>query len=123
MEKPGTTDPYDWRLRDEALYSPEDRPTSRQEPDPAQRAFVPDPLYFFPEQPVSEARARWILQQGSSEEKAWVISHLLCYAQWNDIWTYVSRSEVRETFSQLELPPRLRAAWARLLKLPPANHP
>ncbi len=74
-------------------------------------------LYFFPDQQVSESRVRSILQHGSLEERAWVVSHLLRFAQWDDIWTYVSREEVREIFSQLELPENLQSAWARILKV------
>jgi hypothetical protein len=76
-----------------------------------------DSLYFFPDQSVSESRVRWILKSGSREERAWVISHLLRFAQWDDIWTYVSREEVREIFPVLEMPENLRAAWARMLKV------
>lgn len=81
------------------------------------RQDVDESLYFFPDQNVSEARVRWILGDGSREERAWVISHLLRYAQWDDIWDYVSRDEVREIFPELELPENLRAAWGRMLKV------
>ncbi len=74
-------------------------------------------LYFFPDQKVSESRVRSILQHGSLEERAWVISHLLRFAQWDDIWTYVSREEAREIFPQLEMPENLQSAWARMLKI------
>ncbi|MEM8960847.1 MAG: hypothetical protein AAGD38_05160 [Acidobacteriota bacterium] len=74
-------------------------------------------LYFFPDQEVSEARVRWVLQNGSVEERAWVISHLLRYAQWDDIWLYVDRDEVREIFASLDLPETLRSAWGRMLKV------
>ena len=74
-------------------------------------------LYFFPDQTVSEARVRWILENGSRSERAWVISHLLRFALWDDIWTYVTREEVREMFPDLELPENLRTAWARMLKV------
>ena len=74
-------------------------------------------LYFFPDQTVSEARVRWILKQGSRDERCWVISHLLRFALWDDIWTYVTREEAREVFPHLELPENLRTAWARMLKI------
>ena len=76
-----------------------------------------DGLYFFPDEQVSEARVRSILEQGSAEERAWVVSHLLRFAQWDDIWTYVTREQVREIFPRLELPENLQAAWARMLKI------
>lgn len=74
-------------------------------------------LYFFPDQTVSEEEARRLLRQGSAAERAWVVSHLLRYAQWDDIWLYVSRDEVREMFPTLDLPENLRHAWARMLKV------
>ena len=51
------------------------------------------------------------------EQRAWVISHLLRYAQWDDIWTYVTRDEVKEIFPTLDLPENLRNAWGRMLKI------
>jgi len=77
-----------------------------------------DALYFFPDRPVSDEQARRMLE-GSPEERAEVISHLLRYAEWDDIWSFVSRDEVREIFTALELPPSLRTAWARMLKIEP----
>jgi len=74
-------------------------------------------LYFFPDQRVTAEEARHLLRQGTAEQRAWVVSHLLRYAQWDDIWTYVSREEVREIFADLDLPENLRLAWARMLKI------
>ncbi len=85
--------------------------------DPAADHERNESLYFFPDQQVSESRVRSILLHGSLEERAWVVSHLLRFAQWDDIWTYVSREEVREIFPQLELPENLQSAWARMLKI------
>jgi hypothetical protein len=74
-------------------------------------------LYFFPDCQVTAAELRRILREGAAAERAWAISHLLRYAQWDDIWTYVSKDEVREVFPELDLPETLRAAWARMLKV------
>jgi hypothetical protein len=76
-----------------------------------------DRLYFFPDKGVDEARVRALLRRGSLEEKAWVVSHLLRYAQWDDIWGYVDREEVCAIFEHLDLPDSLRTAWARMLKI------
>ncbi len=77
-------------------------------------------LYFFPDQKVTADEARQLLRQGTGAQRAWVISHLLRYAQWDDIWTYVSRDEVKEIFPDLDLPENLRHAWGRMLKIEPA---
>jgi hypothetical protein len=74
-------------------------------------------LYFFPDREVTDGELRALLAEGTGGQRAWAISHLLRYAQWEDIWTYVSRDEVREIFPVLELPDNLRQAWARMLKV------
>ena len=76
-----------------------------------------DSLYFFPDRRVSETELRSLLASGTQAQRAWAISHLLRYAQWDDIWLYVSREEVREIFLELDLTESLRAAWGRMLKV------
>ena len=75
------------------------------------------PLYFFPDQEVTESELRAALEGENRERRAWVVSHLLRYAQWDDIWLYVSRDEVREIFAELDLPNNLVTAWGRMLKV------
>ena len=72
-------------------------------------------LYFFPENCVTEAELRELLASGTRAQRSWVVSHLLRFAQWDDIWLYVTRDEVRELFGEVELPENLRSAWARML--------
>jgi hypothetical protein len=74
-------------------------------------------LYFFPDTNVTPSQLQRILAQGSRAERCWAISHLLRYAQWDDIWLLVTREEVRELLPEIELPENLRAAWARHLKV------
>jgi len=75
------------------------------------------PLYFFPDQQVTPSQLCELLETGSHAERCWAVSHLLRYAEWDDIWLYVSRDEVREIFTELKLPESLGSAWARMLKL------
>lgn len=76
-----------------------------------------EPLYFFPDREVTADELKAILADGEPEQRAWAISHLLRFAQWEDIWSYVSRDEVREVFDDLDLPDNLRQAWGRMLKV------
>ncbi len=76
-----------------------------------------DTLYFFPDEAIGADAVREILSGDDEERRLWVVSHLLRYAQWDDIWEFVSRDEVRELFPHLDLPDTLRAAWARMLKI------
>ena len=85
--------------------------------DSPDQTGVDKPLYFFPDREVTRTELEGTLAEGSDDERAWAISHMLRYAQWDDIWLYVSREEVREIFPSLDLPDTLRQAWARMLKI------
>ncbi len=89
-------------------------PTPRR---PSKAEPKDEPLYFFPEEPVTDDELRRLLAEGELERRAWAVSHLLRFAQWDDIWHYIDRDQVREIFPQLDLPESLRQAWARMLKL------
>ena len=75
------------------------------------------PLYFFPDRSVSPQELKRILEKGTQEERLWAISNMLRYAQWDDIWLYVSRDEVRDVFPDLDLPDKMRQVLARMLKV------
>lgn len=80
-------------------------------------------LYFFPDEPVTAEELHGLLRDGSPERQAWAISHLLRYADWEDIWSFTTREQVRQHFADLDLPTSLRVAWARMLKVEPAEVP
>ena len=75
------------------------------------------PLYFFPDRSVSPQELKQILEEGTQKERLWAISNMLRYAQWDDIWLYVSRDEVRDVFPDLDLPDKMRQVLARMLKV------
>jgi len=57
-----------------------------------------------------------LVREGSTEEKAWVISRIVQYAKWEDIWYYLPIADVRESFERLRF--RLsqdRELWAYAL--------
>lgn len=95
----------------------EDRPSDEELSEDEAFDESEERLYFFPEDDVSEEELTAILSSEDRERRAWAVSHLLRYAQWDDIWTYVDRQAVREIFPDLDLPENLRAAWARMLKI------
>ena len=74
-------------------------------------------LYFFPDEEIGADALREILAGDDQERRLWVVSHLLRYGEWDDIWEFVSRDEVRTLFQDLDLPDNLRTAWARMLKI------
>jgi len=74
-------------------------------------------LSFLPGHPMTAGQFQQLLREGPPEKRAWAISQLLRYAPWEEIWTFVSRDEVREIFDALDLPGELRGKWARALRL------
>ena len=84
-----------------------DRPEIEREPA----------LAFIPEREMTASQLRQLLEDGPDERRAWAITRLLLYADWEEIWGFVSREQVVELFPLLELPDGVRAAWARMLDL------
>ncbi len=76
---------------------------------------APSFLYFFPDQEITAEELSEILGGDDVERRNWAISNLLRYAQWEDIWRFLSRDEVRELLDELDLPDNLRQALARML--------
>ena len=74
-------------------------------------------VYFFPGEYVTATEARRLLASDVPADRARVVSRLLTYAEYAEIWTWVDRETVRELWNELSLPERLRAAWARNLGL------
>jgi hypothetical protein len=58
-------------------------------------------LYFFWDYDLSEADIQRIIRQGEPAEKAWVITRILEYAKWDDIWRYLTLADIRHSFGRL----------------------
>ncbi len=106
--------PTDKALIKKAARSPKatTRELSRAEPV-AESKLLP----YLPGQSMSDEALRLVLSDGELEEQIQIVSHLLAYAPWDDIWDFVERDQVRALFDRLELPPSLRRAWARNLDI------
>lgn len=74
--------------------------------------------YAFPDQEITQAEIRELLANGSRKQRAQMITNLVCFVSWHELWTLVSTEEVREIFPHLTLSPALEKAWASWLKLP-----
>jgi hypothetical protein len=76
-----------------------------------------DHLYFFWDYDIDEEEVLRILRQGTPTEKAWVITRILEYAKWDDIWRYLSLSDIRENLEHLRFRrPQDRELWAYALE-------
>lgn len=73
-------------------------------PESLAKGVVPSPrdrLYFFWDYDLSATDVKRIVSQGDSAEKAWVISRILEYAKWDDIWRYLTLADIRRSFDRL----------------------
>jgi hypothetical protein len=74
-------------------------------------------LYFFWDYDISQAQVLHILESGPPHEKAWIISRILEYAKWEDIWRYLTPEDIRQHFEQLHFRrPQDRELWAYALE-------
>ena len=98
--------------------APKDLGEASQRANPSDEAadsLVPSTLAGAP---ISQSRAWEILHRGQRAEKVLLLSLLLCYADWDEIWYVTDKATVRSFFPSLDLPPSLRLAWARYLDVP-----
>lgn len=72
--------------------------------------------YFFWDYDISDEEIRRILCDGIPSEKVWVISRILEYAKWSDIWRYLTLADIRNNFANLHFrQPQDRELWAYAL--------
>ena len=69
--------------------------------------------YFFWDYDIREDEIRGILAGANGVEKAWVISRILQYAKWEDIWRYLKPEDIRQNLALLHFRlPQDRDAWS-----------
>ena len=73
--------------------------------------------YFIWDYDLTEGDVRRILQGDNEVEKAWLITRILEYAKWDDIWRYLTVDDVRENFERLGMKPYQRDLWAYALEV------
>jgi hypothetical protein len=74
--------------------------------------------YFFWDYNITEEQIREILHGNNEVEKAWIITRILEYARWEDIWRYLTVDDVKENFDRLNFRwPHVRELWAYALEV------
>jgi len=73
--------------------------------------------YFIWDYDLSEADLHQILRGEDEQTKIWVVSRLLESARYEDIWNYISLSELQAIFPKLQLKPQVRAVWEYAMKV------
>jgi len=74
-------------------------------------------LYFFWDYDITEEEVREILRGDDEPRKVWVMSRILEYARFDDVWCYVTPSDLRQYFERLHLRPQVREVWARAIEV------
>ncbi|MCG8456976.1 MAG: hypothetical protein MI919_11905 [Holophagales bacterium] len=88
-------------------------------PPRAGNAAGSEKLSFLEQGDLDAESLRRRLRAGDREERALLVSQILSYAPWDEIWTYIDRDQARDLFPDLELSEGLRSAWARMLGIDP----
>ncbi len=73
--------------------------------------------YLLWDYALSEEQVHAIMSGDNEVEKAWLITRILEYARWDDIWHYLTVNDVRENFSRLRMKPYQRDLWAFALEV------
>ena len=72
--------------------------------------------YFFWDYDVTESDVKRIVRAGTQEEQAWVVSRILAYAKWDDIWRYLTPEDIRRNLDRLHFRiAKDRQLWAYAL--------
>lgn len=58
-------------------------------------------LYFLWDYDLGEEEVRQILKSENSLDKGWLITRILEYAKWEDIWRLVTIADIEENFEYL----------------------
>ena len=76
-----------------------------------------DRLYFLWDYDLGEEDVRQILQSGNPLEKGWLITRILEYAKWEDIWRLLTIEEIEANFENLRFRrPQDRDLWRLALE-------
>ena len=57
--------------------------------------------YFFWDYDISEEEVRRLVSEGTPAEQAWVISRILGYAKWDDIWRHLTIEDIQRNLDRL----------------------
>ena len=67
--------------------------------------------YFLWDYDLTEADVRSMLRNGDASERSWLAARIVESARYEDVWKYLTLTELRALFPHLQLKPQVRAAW------------
>lgn len=71
--------------------------------------------YFLWDYDLTENQVKKILRRGDDSEKRWLIARILEHAHFNDVFQYLSLTDILAYFSKLKMRPVIRQYWQRAL--------
>lgn len=72
--------------------------------------------YFIWDYDLTDAQIHAILRGKNEVEKRWLIGRILTHAYYQDIFKYLTISDIVHYFSRLSLPKAVKSAWQRALQ-------
>jgi hypothetical protein len=73
--------------------------------------------YFLWDYDLTEDQVKSILASGNDTENIWLRSRILESAHFNDVWKYMSLSELRKWYPKLKLKKPIKRAWDLALRV------
>lgn len=71
--------------------------------------------YFLWDYNLSDKQIKAILHGSNETEKRWLAARILSHAKFEDVWKYLTISDIVQIFPKLLLPQRTKKAWQRAL--------
>ena len=68
-------------------------------------------LYFIWDYDLPLSEFQNILKNKEHARYFWLITRILEYARWDDIWRYLSIDQIKEILPRLKLRPSLKKCW------------
>jgi hypothetical protein len=91
-----------------------------QLPMTSEQSLMPESVqrpYFLWDYDLNNEQVRAILGSDAVMEKAWLVSRILQYARWDDIWRYLTLADIRQVFDSLRFRrPQDKELWAYALR-------
>lgn len=74
-------------------------------------------LYFLWDYDLNENQVRDILVSGTTSEKQWLVARILTHARYEDIWKYLTISDILKIFPQLKIRPSVKQMWQHTFRV------
>lgn len=67
--------------------------------------------YFFWDYDITWKEIEEKLKGQDVSQKSWIVGRMLEYAKWEDIWRFLTVSEIKQLLPHLKMKPNIRKIW------------